>query len=188
MRYQKGHQPTNGFIKGHTPWHKGKTGVYTDEQLTRITEANRKNAQKKREDNNHNWKGGKPECSDCGKTVSAYSATRCKKCANAKRSGENHPMWQGGVTSENKLARHNFRQTVRKLVLERDNYTCKLCDQYGGVLHVDHMSEWAYNSDLRFDTDNCRTLCRECHYYVTFGRVMPVDSQWGFYTKKKVRV
>lgn len=36
--------PENQFKKGHKPWHKGKTDVYTEEQLERITEANRKKA------------------------------------------------------------------------------------------------------------------------------------------------
>lgn len=32
-------------------------------------------------ENHPKWKGGKPKCIDCGKTLSAYNYTRCIKCA-----------------------------------------------------------------------------------------------------------
>jgi len=33
--------------------------------------------------------------------------------------------------------------------------------------------------DLRYDVNNGRTLCRACHYYITFKRKMPSTSRWG---------
>jgi len=84
-----------------------------------------------------------------------------------------------GITSQSKLERAKFNQKMVALVLARDNYTCQFCDQYNGYLHVDHIKGWADYPDLRFDLDNCRTLCRACHYYITFKHKMPDTSKWG---------
>jgi hypothetical protein len=43
----------------------------------------------------HSWKGGKPKCVDCGKSLSAYGCIRCKKCRNKYYAlrGKNHPSY-----------------------------------------------------------------------------------------------
>lgn len=46
------------FQKGSTPWHKGRTNVYTPEQLKRMTEANKKIGLRLRAENSPHWKGG----------------------------------------------------------------------------------------------------------------------------------
>lgn len=41
-------------------------------------------------------------------------------------------------------------------------------------------SGWADFIDRRFDIDNCRTLCTQCHYLITFGKPMPCSvTAWG---------
>jgi len=51
---------------------------------------------------------------------------------------------------------------LRKLVLERDNYTCQKC---GSVdeLHCHHIDPVANNPIESADVDNCITYCVECH-------------------------
>lgn len=101
-------------------------------------------------------------------------------------SGANHYRWKGGVSSENEKLRTKFKETIQKRVLKRDNYTCQLCGIRGVVLHVDHIQSWAEYPDLRFCIDNCRTLCAECHYKITYGKPMsPSVRAWG-YTPKEV--
>lgn len=97
-----------------------------------------------------------------------------------KRSGDNHWNWKNGVTSLTSLERRKFNIEVGKMVFERDNYTCQLCGLKKD-LQVDHIQSWAEYIELRFSIDNCRTLCRSCHYHITYGREMPKDSNWGIY-------
>lgn len=77
---------------------------------------------------------------------------------------ENHPNWKGGTYNKNRkidMQRKNYRDW-RKLVIERDKYTCVWC---GGNkdLHVDHIKPYSLYPDLRYDLSNGRTLCAECH-------------------------
>ena len=99
--------------------------------------------------------------------------------------GKIHPMYKDGRTPEMQSLRQKFRQTVSPVVLKRDDYTCVLCSQRGGDLHVDHIKDWSNYPELRFDPSNCRTLCVKCHYEITFNASKPVDSKWG--NMKKVR-
>lgn len=106
------------------------------------------------------------------------AAHRGKKCK--PRFGELAGNWQGGKTKSNLLVRNTKEYKMWRLsVFERDNYTCVVCLQEGGHLHADHIEQFSDNESLRLSVDNGRTLCRACHYYVTFKRKMPQDSKWG---------
>lgn len=95
-------------------------------------------------------------------------------------SGINNPNWKGGIVSKERLERNKFKVKMQKLIFERDNYTCQLCGQRGGDLQVDHIQSWAEYVELRFSMDNCRTLCMDCHYLITYGRPKPKNIVWGF--------
>lgn len=80
--------------------------------------------------------------------------------------GEANGMWRGGV-SRNKNGNHQSRQW-RKKIYERDNYTCQDCGAKSGngkevILNADHIKPWALFPELRFDLNNGRTLCIDCH-------------------------
>lgn len=94
--------------------------------------------------------------------------------------------FDGFISSEKEKARQDFRQQVHSQVLRRDNYTCQICEQYGGYLNVDHIKSWAEYPELRHEISNCRTLCQACHYYITFKRKMPKLSKWGILSRKEV--
>lgn len=94
-------------------------------------------------------------------------------------SGPNHYLWKGGITPESKKERSRFLKYMRKKVFERDSYTCTFCFTRGETLHVDHIKSWAEFPELRFQLENCRTLCRRCHFEITFGYPMPEESTWG---------
>lgn len=88
-------------------------------------------------------------------------------------SGKNHPNWQGGITPLNRKIRTSFEyKEWRKEVVERDSYTCVWCNLKQGwykeekkrvVVHADHIKPFCDYPELRFDLNNGRTLCAECH-------------------------
>lgn len=80
------------------------------------------------------------------------------------RFGPANNKWRGGITSEIMKIRHSLEMKEwRKSVFERDDYTCEMCDQRGGDLHADHIQPFSLFPDLRFETENGRTLCVDCH-------------------------
>ncbi len=77
---------------------------------------------------------------------------------------ENHWNWQGGKSTERQIATASDKyKQLRILVFTRDNYTCQLCNIRGGKLEMDHIKEWCNYPELRYDSTNCRTLCKKCH-------------------------
>lgn len=95
--------------------------------------------------------------------------------------GEKNPAWKGdAVNKKRAIDRNSYEATLwKRKVFERDNYTCQICFQYSGFLHVDHIKKFADYPELRHDVDNGRVLCVPCHYYVTFKRRIPDGSKWG---------
>lgn len=80
------------------------------------------------------------------------------------RKGEQNNNWKGGVTSLNEKIRKSKRyKDWRKAVFERDGYTCNKCGKIGGDLHADHIKQFAFHPELRFELSNGRTLCKKCH-------------------------
>lgn len=53
----------------------------------------------------------------------------------------------------------------RLTILERDNFTCTECGIQGksARLEIDHIKPFRDFPELRFESMNVRTLCRECH-------------------------
>lgn len=93
----------------------------------------------------------------------------------------NYKRWENHIktTPQNKVDRIRFRNEMQKKVFKRDNYTCQLCGVKGKKMQVDHIQSWAEYVDLRFSMDNCRTLCMDCHYQITYGRSKPKNITWG---------
>ena len=102
----------------------------------------------------------------------AYLAIAAIKGKKLKKEGEY-------ITPESKRERGRFRREMQMKVFKRDGYTCQICGQEGGDLQVDHIQSWADYPELRFEMDNCRTVCMSCHYYITFKRKLPKGVKWG---------
>ena len=115
------------------------------------------------------------QCKACGVTFETYKHQQvyCSlKCASELKRGENSHWWRGGVTDKNESARKSKEyKEWREAVFTRDSYTCQACKKTGVQLHADHIKPFAYFIESRFDVDNGRTLCVECHYKTdTYGR------------------
>ena len=94
-----------------------------------------------------------------------------------KRSDTLKQQWKDGTRTVDKCAfyidgRHSgktpIKQSIeyklwRKAVFERDNYTCKHCNERGGELQADHIKPQSVFPELRLDLNNGQTLCRPCH-------------------------
>lgn len=90
-------------------------------------------------------------------------------CRNhsAAMTGANHPCWKGGITEwRNQLTKSRLYKAWRTAVYNRDEYTCKMCnDASGGNLQAHHIRPVKdhKNDLLIFDIDNGITLCKLCH-------------------------
>lgn len=94
-----------------------------------------------------------------GKSI--HNSGQFKKGDNA---GENHYNWKGGNSSE----LHQIRTSTeykkwRTAVFIKDGFRCLDCGEKGVRLNADHIYPFAYFPRLRFDINNGRTLCVECH-------------------------
>lgn len=57
----------------------------------------------------------------------------------------------------------------RKSVFERDNYTCQQCGSQRD-LQAHHEKQVVFYPELKYDVDNGKTLCKECHREVPVER------------------
>ena len=75
-----------------------------------------------------------------------------------------HWNWKGGISDENNIIRTSSRMKQwRKLVFERDKYTCQDCGQKGGNLNAHHIKPFSVFTSLRFELSNGLTMCMGCH-------------------------
>ena len=86
---------------------------------------------------------------------------------NAPKS-KNHWNWRGGITPVNVLIRNcGEYKSWRISVFRRDFFTCVFCGYNGKHIEADHIKPFSIFPELRFDINNGRTLCRNCHIEVT---------------------
>ena len=106
------------------------------------------------------------------KTFQSLSPERIKQWKDKislALSGEKSYRWKGGISSENtKIRTSREYRYWREAVFQRDNYTCTICSLHSGngravILNADHIKPFSLYPNLRFQLENGRTLCIDCH-------------------------
>ena len=82
-------------------------------------------------------------------------------------SGNKHWNWKGGIQSSNTRIRRSmeYKNWVFS-IFKRDSFTCQDCKQkesVSGRLVADHVLPFSKFVKYRFDVNNGRTLCIDCH-------------------------
>jgi len=168
------------FVKGNKPWNFGIH--FSEASKQKMSEVHKKNP-------NRYWLGKKRSQQTIekmrkarlGKKLKPHSFETRKKIGDANR-GENSPNWKGGVTPTNNAIRHSFLYKIwRDAVFKRDDYTCQICAKRGGIMQADHILPFSKFPSERFNIQNGRTLCVECHKKTeTYGG----RSKWRNKTKQ----
>jgi hypothetical protein len=169
-------------IKGNIPWNKG------------LTKENNKIIAKWGEQSR---KGRYGQCLMCKKKV---YIPRCREktmkfCSNECHfiwmSGENAPLWRGGISFEPYATEFNNR--LKQQIKERDNYTCQICGRIeteelqrnNGKLSIHHID---YDKKNNHPT-NLITFCRKCNARANFNRekwkVLLWKLMWAFIIKEE---
>jgi len=94
--------------------------------------------------------------------------TRLKK--RIARLGHNNPAWKGGIDKDKLFRRKSVQYTNwRNAVFIRDGYRCLDCGAKNGetghrvILNADHIYPYSIYPRLRYEVENGRTLCLDCH-------------------------
>ena len=80
--------------------------------------------------------------------------------------GSKHPQWNAELTEEEREIGRNYPGYARwrRLVYERDYFTCQKCkDNTGGNLVAHHINGYHWDKESRTEIDNGITLCTSCH-------------------------
>lgn len=123
-------------------------------------------------------------CLYCGNifTVAPWESSRkfcVRACYNSynliHRVGSKAPNWRGGISKVGHFPYPiDFDNRIRKLVRERDNYTCQLC----GIIEDLSLSMFGKQLSIHhIDYDKCNTsqwnlisLCCRCHAKTNYNR------------------
>lgn len=94
---------------------------------------------------------------------------KSKRLMSEKMSGVNNPLYISGCSKSRKdeYKKDYEIRDWRNAVFKRDNYTCQKCFKNKVKLNADHIKTWSEHPKLRFDINNGRTLCVNCHKEVT---------------------
>lgn len=114
---------------------------------------------------------------------------RCSTLLKSKNSSnERNPNWKGGLRGKNQRQRNHFSyKDWRKLVFERDKYTCIDCGKIGGQIHSHHIKSFSKHPELRTDVSNGKTLCVECHnkYHPSLNLAKLLSNDTKKWNKKR---
>ena len=166
--------------KGKIAWNKGKRGLQVSWLKGKKRWWYAPGSFKKGQ---MSWNKGKVWNDEIKKKISDTKKGR----PNYKNRGKNHYNWKNGKTELNEQIRQSLEyRNWRRAVFERDDYTCQECGikNMKGLgktikLEVDHIKQFAFYPELRFEVFNGRTLCLDCHHLIGAKERRPnADCKW----------
>ncbi|MFW6233261.1 MAG: HNH endonuclease [Nanoarchaeota archaeon] len=118
----------------------------------------------------------KKKSSESKKGKWSYDINGYKKLLERTPRGENHPNWLGGVS---KLPYpFGFDKKLKKIIKERDEKKCMICDKQTQKLCIHHID---YNKD-NINEENLISLCVNCHSKTNYNR-----DHWKMFFESKIK-
>ncbi len=158
---------------GYVPWNKGKGGyklkITKQRKGVKLSE-HRKNIVKLAMSSPEVRarmslaKKGKPSPNK-GKIASLETRIKQSIARKGRRTGAKCNFWRGGIS--NSPYSSNWGELLKRVIRERDNYTCRMCSspQLDKTFDVHHIDYDKKNSS----PNNLILLCRKCHVKTTNG-------------------
>jgi 5-methylcytosine-specific restriction endonuclease McrA len=147
------------FLEGkRICWNKGKTGIYSEEVLRKMSE--------------NNARRGKPSPQLIYVNTHRKFTPEIRLEMRQRQLGKNGSNWRGGTTPIHTKIRLSIEIRLwREAVLARDSWMCQKCMDMKD-LHVHHILNFSDNPSLRTAIDNGVTLCHNCHklFHKRYGR------------------
>lgn len=112
----------------------------------------------------------------CGKIFNHYYSylsrgrVRSCGCLNSQVGNKNR-NYNPLLSNEDRINKRYWwaRTRFSKMVFNRDNYTCQVCNYRDGKLNAHHMDGYHWCKNRRDDISNGVTLCKKCH--IKFHRI-----------------
>jgi len=131
--------------------HKGKLGFWKGKHLS--PEAIRKMVELRKKRGNYKWTQEQKS-----KLEEIWKNIEYRNRQTLSHSGEKSSFWRGGAFTN--LYPTKWTRALKRLIRERDNYTCQLCGKESKMgLSVHHID---YNKE-NCNEENLITLCKSCH-------------------------
>jgi hypothetical protein len=126
----------------------------------------------RKKENHPNWKGGLPNCEQCGKQVS-FGRKKCIKCYGLSNRGENNPNWKEiKKTRETQIARGSPEYIEwRTKIFKSAGFKCSICGIKERTNVVHHLDGFNKFPEKRYNLDNGVVLCDKHHmsFHLNFG-------------------
>ncbi len=181
------------FFKGQTPWNKGTKGsqIAWNKGRGKKAIANCLNCNVSFKYKPNKYHPVRLYCSrECYQNdknvhtrLSSISSLGVEKIKRGEviyppRGGENHWNWKGGISDIKHLMRRSLAwRGWRRLIFERDNYTCRDCGKSGGYLEPHHIIPLRETLSRAYEINNGITLCRPCHMK-TMGKEKSFEAKY----------
>lgn len=115
---------------------------------------------------------------------------RTREKLRAANLGDKRYNWKGGISGERRLERGSlYMRLAREACFQRDDYTCRCCQQRGGKLNAHHVWPFQRFPQWKYEVWNLATLCKACHdkFHKAAGGAVHVAIGPFFYKVPGVR-